>query len=64
LLNADGSYKGGYEYNVAIGLLGLLLFAMGGGAVSIDRLFRRKKPIDYDEDEDDYADHSAARAAT
>jgi putative oxidoreductase len=62
LLNSDGTYKGGYEYNVAIGLLGLLLFAMGGGAVSIDRLFRRKKP---DEEEvDEYASHSTARAAT
>ena len=62
LLNADGTYKGGYEYNVALGLLGLLLFVMGGGAVSIDRLFRRKKP---DEDEaDEYASQSTARAAT
>ena len=51
LLNADGTYKGGYEYNVALGLLGLLLFVMGGGAVSIDRLFRRKKP-DGAEEED------------
>jgi putative oxidoreductase len=59
LLNADGTYKGGYEYNVAIGLLGLLLFVMGGGAVSIDRLFRRKKP---EIEEDEYADHSAASA--
>ncbi len=62
LLNADGTYKGGYEYNVALGLLGLLLFVMGGGTVSIDRLFRRKKP---DEDEaDEYASQSTARAAT
>jgi putative oxidoreductase len=61
LLNADGSYKGGYEYNVALGLLGLLLFVMGGGAVSIDRLFRRKKPAE--EEEDSYADRSSARAA-
>ena len=44
LLNPDGTYNGGYEYNVALGLLGLLLFVMGAGAVSIDRLFRRKKP--------------------
>ena len=50
LLNADGTYNGGYEYDVALGLLGLLFFAFGGGAVSIDRLFRRKKP---DEDADD-----------
>jgi putative oxidoreductase len=60
LLNPDGTYKGGYEYNVALGLLGLLLFVMGGGAVSIDRLFRRNKPDDAYED--DFADQSAARA--
>ena len=51
LLNADGSYQGGYEYNVAIGLLGLLLFVMGGGAVSIDRLFRRKQPTPIEEED-------------
>jgi putative oxidoreductase len=62
LLNPDGTYNGGYEYNVALGLLGLLLFVMGGGAVSIDRLFRRKKPAE--EGEDDYADHSTARVST
>jgi putative oxidoreductase len=62
LLNADGTYKGGYEYNVAIGLLGLLLCVMGGGAVSIDRLFRRKKPIE--EEDDSYADNLTAGAAT
>ena len=62
LLNPDGTYKGGYEYNVALGLLGLLLFVMGGGAVSIDRLFRRKKHDDAYED--DFADQSAARART
>jgi putative oxidoreductase len=54
LLNADGTYKGGYEYNVALGLLGLLLFVMGGGAVSIDRLFRRKKPDEAEEDDLSY----------
>ena len=51
LLNADGTYQGGYEYNVAIGLLGLLLFVMGGGAVSIDRLFRRKPSLEEDDEE-------------
>jgi hypothetical protein len=35
---------------------------MGGGAVSIDRLFRRKKPIE--EDDDNYADNLTAGAAT
>ena len=58
LLNADGTYKGGYEYNVALGLLGLLLFVMGGGAVSIDRLFRRKnEPA---EEDDAYDRHRRA----
>ena len=59
LLNADGSYKGGYEYNVALGLLGLLLFVMGGGAVSIDRLFRRRKPTPEEEEDDLDALHDA-----
>jgi putative oxidoreductase len=62
LLNADGTYKGGYEYNVALGLLGLLLFVMGAGAVSIDRLFRRKKPDELEEDEPMY--RSTAGTAT
>jgi putative oxidoreductase len=51
LLNADGTHQGGYEYNVALGLLGLLLFVMGGGAVSIDRLFRRKPSLEEDDEE-------------
>ena len=51
LLNADGTYQGGYEYNVALGLLGVLLFVMGGGAVSIDRLFRRKPSLEEDDEE-------------
>ena len=46
LLHADGTYNGGYEYNVALGLLGLLFLVMGGGAVAIDRIFRRKKADD------------------
>jgi putative oxidoreductase len=62
LLNEDGTYNGGYEYNVALGLLGLLLFVMGAGAVSIDRLFRRKKPSD-EEDADEFTEPSTTRAA-
>jgi putative oxidoreductase len=61
LLNADGIYKGGYEYNVALGLLGLLFFVMGGGAVSIDRLFRRKK-LPFEEEDDAFAPQSTTRA--
>jgi putative oxidoreductase len=53
LLKADGTYNGGYEYDVALGLLGLLFFVFGAGAVSIDRLFRRKKPAA--ESDDDFA---------
>ena len=52
LLNADGSYNGGYEYNVALGLLGLLFCVMGAGAVSIDRLFRRSRPAQLDDETD------------
>jgi putative oxidoreductase len=51
LLKADGTYNGGYEYDVALGLLGVLFFVCGAGAVSIDRLFRRKKQAD-EADED------------
>jgi len=43
LLNADGTYHGGFEYSVALGLLGLLFLTLGGGVVSLDRVFRRKK---------------------
>jgi putative oxidoreductase len=50
LLKTDGSYNGGYEYNVALGLLGLLFLVFGGGAVSIDWLFRRKPPAEDSED--------------
>ena len=46
LLNADGTYNGGFEYSVALGLLGLLFFVLGGGVVSLDRVFRRKKTVD------------------
>ena len=52
LLKSDGTYNGGYEYDVALGLLGLLFFVFGAGAVSVDRLFKRKKPV---EDTDDAA---------
>ena len=53
LLRTDGSYNGGYEYNVALGLLGLLFFVFGGGALAIDRLFRRKKSTAEEDDDGD-----------
>ena len=43
LLSTDGTYNGGFEYSVALGLLGFLFFVFGGGVVSLDRVFRRKK---------------------
>jgi putative oxidoreductase len=51
LLDTSNTYVGGYEYNVALGSLALLLAVFGGGAVSIDRLFRRKKVTEEDETE-------------
>jgi putative oxidoreductase len=50
LLNTDGSYNGGFEYSVALALLGLLFLVFGGGVVSLDRVFRRKKTVVEDED--------------
>ena len=51
LLNPDGSYNGGYEYNVMIALFALLFLVFGAGRISIDRLFRRpKKAADADDD--------------
>ena len=52
LVRQDGSYNGGYEYDVALGLLGLLFFVCGAGVISIDRLFSRKKPTTEEEDVD------------
>jgi len=46
LLNSDGSYHGGFEYSVALGLLGLLFLVFGGGVVSLDRVFTRKSPVE------------------
>jgi putative oxidoreductase len=43
LVSSTGTYAGGYEYSVALAALALLFVVFGGGAASIDRLFRRKK---------------------
>ncbi len=54
LMTLDGAaYNGGFEYNVALGVLGLLFLVMGGGAAAIDRLFKRSKT---DDDVDDTSD--------
>jgi putative oxidoreductase len=41
LLKSDGTYAGGYEYNLALGLIAMLLMVFGAGRISVDRLFRR-----------------------
>ena len=53
LLSPDGTYNGGYEYNVMIALFALLFLVFGAGRISIDRLFRRPKKTT--DDTDDYA---------
>jgi putative oxidoreductase len=51
LVTRDGTYAGGYEYNVALALLALLLAVFGAGRISVDGLFRRRKPeVDPDDD--------------
>ena len=59
MLAADGSDTGGIEYDVALGLLGLLFFAFGGGAVAVDRLFKRKKPAAEPEEDSTYSSSSS-----
>ena len=61
-LAADGSDTGGIEYNVALALLGLLFLAFGGGAVAVDRLFKRKKPVA--EPEEDSSPYSSTSSST
>jgi putative oxidoreductase len=51
LLNSDGTYAGGYEHNLALALLALLLAVFGAGRISVDGLFRRKKPQVGDDDD-------------
>ncbi|WP_195909033.1 DoxX family protein [Microlunatus sp. Gsoil 973] len=38
----QATWNGGWEYNVILGLLALLLVVYGSGAVGVDRLFRRR----------------------
>jgi putative oxidoreductase len=51
LLSSDGTYAGGYEYNIALALLALLLMVFGAGRISVDRLFSRTKPEPEAEDD-------------
>jgi putative oxidoreductase len=63
LLKSDGTYNGGYEYDVALGLLGLLFFVFGAGAVSVDRLFKRKKPVEDTDDDAAYLPSNSGSSA-
>lgn len=50
LVDAAGAYVGGWEYNVALGLLALTLLCFGPGRVAIDRLFRRPKNTEVEDE--------------
>ena len=51
LLNSDGTYAGGYEYNLVLGLIAMLLMVFGAGRISVDRLFRRtNSEVEKDDD--------------
>jgi len=52
LVNSDGTYAGGYEYNLALALIALLLAVFGAGRIAVDQLFRRKN-VDTDDDDSD-----------
>jgi len=51
LLKSDGTYAGGYEYNLALGLIAMLLMVFGAGRISVDRLFRRTN-VEGEKDDD------------
>lgn len=54
------SWQGGYEYNLVIALLALLIMVHGSGLIGIDRLFRRKKHDDEDEEPADTTTQATA----
>jgi putative oxidoreductase len=46
LVSPDAAAAAGFEHNVALAALALLFVVFGGGAIAVDRLFRRKKPTE------------------
>jgi putative oxidoreductase len=48
----QATWNGGYEYNVILGLLALLLVVYGSGAVGVDRLFRRRNKEEAEDDQE------------
>jgi putative oxidoreductase len=53
LTDLEGNYVGGYEYNVALGVLALVFVVFGAGRASVDQLFRRTPSEEDDEVEAD-----------
>lgn len=51
LLDQTGAYVGGWEYNVMLALLALVLLSFGPGRAAIDRLFRRPKETEVADDD-------------
>jgi len=62
LLKTDGTYNGGFEYSVALAVLGLVFLAFGGGVASLDRVFRRKPEAEDDEPTDTTGTRTGATA--
>lgn len=62
LANQAGVYLGGWDYNVMLALLALVLLSFGPGRAAIDRLFRR--PKDAEAADDDTADGTSASSNT
>jgi putative oxidoreductase len=54
LLSAQGEYLGGYEHNVSLGLLALVLVTFGAGRIAVDQMFRRP-PAEADQRMDERA---------
>lgn len=61
LTDGSGSFQGGYEYSVILGLLALLFVVFGAGRVSVDRLFKRSPP---NEDPTDSGKQSSPASST
>jgi putative oxidoreductase len=49
---AAATWAGGWEYNVMIGVLALLFVVFGAGRISVDRLFRRRRRTDPEQNGD------------
>jgi putative oxidoreductase len=46
----QATWNGGWEYNLILGLLAMLIMVFGSGAIGVDRLFRRRSADDEEAD--------------